>query len=232
MPGRCRTHADRGGGKGGKGSGKGKMPLPLPPRILAGRGFVGCFSQLARVARVNSSLCTRAHARMHEKNLNLPLPPLPEDDIGRKAMLGAGFRGKGKSPAGLPSPLPPLPSRAYGRFAGASRGAFGRPRRQLQNPSAEEPTHPEPRRWLKPGLDQCCGDVSCRHDAMRRRAEAYAALVRCAVVHAPGGRRDPPAQHRGRRQPPGRLRPKQVGVPQHQQHIARAASAARSNGQC
>lgn len=217
MPGRCQPDADRGGGKGGKGSGKGKTPLPLPPRILAGRGFVGCFSQLARVARVNSSLCTRAHARMHEKNLHLPLPPLPDEVIGRKALLGVGFRGKGKSPAGLPSPLPPLPlplpSRAYGRFAGASRGTFGWSQRQHQNPPWREiALARNHRRWQKPGPYQCFGDVSCRHDAMRRRAEAYAASVRCAVVHAPGGRRELPAQQRGRRQPPGRLRQDQVAA--------------------
>lgn len=126
MPGRCQPDADRGGGKGGKGSGKGKTPLPLPPRILAGRGFVGCFSQLARVARVNSSLCTRAHARMHEKNLHLPLPPLPDEVIGRKALLGVGFRGKGKSPAGLPSPLPPLPLPLPSRARDGSAGVEGK----------------------------------------------------------------------------------------------------------
>lgn len=111
---------------------------------------------MARVARVNSSLCTRAHARMHEKNLHLPLPPLPDEVIGRKALLGVGFRGKGKSPAGLPSPLPPLPLplplRAYGRVAGASRGTFGWSQRQHQNPPWREiALARNHRRWQKPG---------------------------------------------------------------------------------
>lgn len=101
---------------------------------------------------------------MHEKNLNLPLPPLPEDDIGRKALLGVGFRGKGKSP----SPLPlPLPSRVLDRSAGLEGNFKTLPGGRAHSPG----TSPVAEAGLRPRI---ASKTCCRENA------AGSSLTRCA----------------------------------------------------